>query len=94
MPKSSGAGVVLGALAFLIGFAVVWQIWWLAIAGALGAAIVVIVRSCDDEAEVCLPAGEVEKIEDERYRALAAAARAQPATDGVPANQLLRESPT
>jgi cytochrome o ubiquinol oxidase subunit 1 len=91
MPQNSAAGVVLGALAFLLGFAMVWQIWWLAIACGLGAALTVIVRSSDDEAEYRLPAAEVAKIEDERYRMLAAA-RAQ--TDIVVADPRLRESPT
>jgi cytochrome o ubiquinol oxidase subunit 1 len=93
MPKNSGAGVVLGGLAFLLGFAMVWQIWWLAIACGLGAAITVIVRSWDDEAEYRIPATEVAKIEDERYRMLAAA-RTQSAADGIVAGPRLQESPT
>ena len=32
MPRSTGAGAILGALAFLFGFAMVWHIWWMAIA--------------------------------------------------------------
>ena len=31
MPKNSAVGVVLGGLAFVLGFAMVWQIWWLVI---------------------------------------------------------------
>jgi cytochrome o ubiquinol oxidase subunit 1 len=93
MPKNSSAGVVLGGLAFLLGFAMVWQIWWLAIACGLGAAITVIVRSWDDEAEYRIPATEVAKIEDERYRMLAAA-RTQSTAGGVVAGPRLRESPT
>jgi cytochrome o ubiquinol oxidase subunit 1 len=94
MPENSGAGVVLGGLAFLLGFAMVWQIWWLAIACGLGAALTIIVRSSDDEAEYRLLAAEVAKIEDERYRTLAAAEHAQAAADPVAADPRLRESPT
>ena len=32
MPRNTGAGVILGGLAFVLGFAMVWYIWWLAIA--------------------------------------------------------------
>jgi cytochrome o ubiquinol oxidase subunit I len=92
MPKNSGAGVVLGGLAFLLGFAMVWQIWWLAIVCGLGAALTVIVRGSDDAAEYRLPAAEVAKIEDERYRMLAVATRMQ--ADAVVADPRVRESPT
>ena len=87
------AGVVLGAVAFLLGFAMVWQLWWLAIACGLGAAVTVIVRSWDDEAEYRIPAAEVAKIEDERHRMLAAA-RTQSAADRIVAGPRLQESPT
>src|SRR5262249_29148796 len=93
MPKNSAAGVVLGAVAFVLGFAFVWHIWWLAIASGLAAAIPAIVRSWDDKSEYCLPASEVQRIEDERYRMLAAA-RTQSAADGVVAGQRLQENPT
>ena len=45
MPKSTGAGVVLGVLAFLLGFAMVWHIWWMAIACAVGMWAVIIARA-------------------------------------------------
>lgn len=32
MPKNTGAGAFIGALSFFFGFAVVWTIWWLAVA--------------------------------------------------------------
>ena len=78
MPRSTGAGAILGALAFLFGFAVVWHIWWMAIACAAGIGAVVIARAWNDEAEYCLPASEVEKIENQRYQTLAKATRQEP----------------
>ena len=36
MPSNTGAGVILGGLAFLLGFAMVWHIWWMAIACGVG----------------------------------------------------------
>ena len=81
LPKNTGAGAILGGLAFLIGFGMVWHIWWVVIACALGMWAVIIARACDDDAEYCLPASEVEKIEDRRYQAMASAARSQTANN-------------
>jgi cytochrome o ubiquinol oxidase subunit 1 len=80
MPKNTSAGVILGVLAGLLGFAMIWYIWWMAIAVAVGMWAVIIARAYDDDAEYCLPAGEVEKIEARRYEALASAARTQTAS--------------
>ena len=76
MPKNSGLGPVAGGLALLLGFAVVWHIWWLVGVCALGVGATVILRASDDDTEFCLPASEVEKIEDQRYRAMASDIRA------------------
>jgi cytochrome o ubiquinol oxidase subunit I len=60
---------------------VVWHIWWLAIAAALGLLATVVVRSFSDDPEYVLPAAEVERIENERFHRLAQA----PAEDRVDA---------
>ena len=70
MPKNSMVGVVMGALAFVLGFAVIWYIWWLVIACGLAMWVAMIAKSSDDEAEYVIPAAEVAKIEEARYRAL------------------------
>jgi cytochrome o ubiquinol oxidase subunit 1 len=75
MPKNTAAGVALGALAFLLGFGMIWHMWWLAIVCALGAFAVVIARSFDDHTEYLLPAAEVERLEARRYRSIEPAAR-------------------
>jgi cytochrome o ubiquinol oxidase subunit 1 len=75
LPKNTGAGVILGGLAFVLGFAMVWQIWWLALACGLAMWAVIIARSCNDHGDYRLSADEVKKIEDQRFEALARAAR-------------------
>ena len=70
MPKNSMVGVVMGALAFVLGFAVIWYIWWLVIACGLAMWVAMIAKSSDDEAEYVIRAAEVAKIEEARYRAL------------------------
>jgi cytochrome o ubiquinol oxidase subunit 1 len=92
MPRNTGAGAILGGLAFLLGFALVWHIWWLAIACASSMLAVIVVRTYDDDGEYCLPAGDVEKIEQRRYRALASSARTQTRKDRIFSSQPLPES--
>jgi len=75
MPKNAPHGLILGGLAFLFGFAVIWHIWWLAILAFLGMLVTVIARASDDDIHYVIPAAEVERIENERYRQLAAAGK-------------------
>jgi cytochrome o ubiquinol oxidase subunit 1 len=70
MPKNSPHGFIIGALAFVFGFAMIWHVWWLAILAALGMLFTVIMRSMDDDIHYIIPAAEVERIENERYRQL------------------------
>ncbi len=82
MPKNTGAGFVNGVLAFLLGFAMVWHIWWLAIFCFLAVLTGLIARSWNDDTEETIPAAEVERIENRRFRELAAAVG--PAAIAVP----------
>ena len=70
LPKNTGSGFVIGGTAFLFGFAMVWHIWWLAIMSILTMILAVIIRSFDDDNEGCIPASEIERIENNRFRQL------------------------
>ena len=94
IPRSTGAGVALGVLAFLLGFAMVWHIWWMAIVSAVGMWAVIIARTYNDDTEYRLSAGDVEKIENQRYQALASAARSRNLNAPVLSDQPAPESPT
>ena len=59
-------GIYISGFCFLIGFAMVWHIWWLAIFGLIGSIVCVIIRSFDEETEYVITAAEVAKIEAER----------------------------
>jgi cytochrome o ubiquinol oxidase subunit 1 len=83
LPRNSMFGVACGALAFLFGFAMVWHIWWAAIASAVGIAIAVAVLSSRDESEYRISAGEVEDFENQRYRQMATAPRPQATESAV-----------
>jgi len=71
MPKDSWHGMGLGLITFVFGFSMVWHIWWLAGLGALGLIGVTIARASLDDVHYVIPAAEVERIENERYQAMA-----------------------
>jgi cytochrome o ubiquinol oxidase subunit 1 len=70
LPKSSASGFIIGVLTFVLGFALIWYIWWLAVLSALGILATLIARSLDDDTHTIIPASEIERIEDDRYRIL------------------------
>jgi cytochrome o ubiquinol oxidase subunit 1 len=70
MPNDTAIGLFIGAFTFLLGFALVWYIWWLALLAVLGLFFAVIARALDDRTEYIISAEEVERIEKERYRQL------------------------
>jgi len=63
MPKNTGVGVYIGALSFLLGFALIWYMFWLAILSSLGILACVIARLYEKDVDYDVPAMEVEKIE-------------------------------
>jgi cytochrome o ubiquinol oxidase subunit I len=66
MQRNTGAGVFIGAFSLLLGFAMIWHIWWLAIAGLLGVIITLIVRTSNDDTEYELSVEEIERLESRR----------------------------
>ncbi|MEI4484802.1 cytochrome o ubiquinol oxidase subunit I [Frigidibacter sp. MR17.14] len=71
MPKNTGAGVVLAGFATVFGVAMIWYIWWLAIASFAALVIGAIVHTFNYNRDYHIPANEVEAVEDERTRRLA-----------------------
>lgn len=63
LPPNSAAGFLMGGLAFLLGFAVIWHIWWLAMAALLDIGIVLIMQFSTDEPERQLPAATIQRME-------------------------------
>jgi cytochrome o ubiquinol oxidase subunit 1 len=83
MPRNTSAGFVLGVFAFLFGFAMIWHIWWLAIASAVGVLATVVARSLNDDIEYVITAAEVERTENDRRRLMAGAVTQSPADTGA-----------
>ncbi|MDF2374283.1 MAG: cytochrome o ubiquinol oxidase subunit I [Rhizobiaceae bacterium] len=91
MPKNSAIGILLGGMAFALGFAMVWHIWWLAMACLAGALLLLIIRSSNDDNEFTITAGEVEAIEIQRRYTTHKIATDRPmTTSGLPDGQTMQ----
>jgi cytochrome o ubiquinol oxidase subunit I len=80
MPRNSPTGFICAFFATIMGFALIWHIWWLVIAGALGAYATFVVFAWRDVDETRIPAEVVARI-DRANRA----ARARPQNASVTA---------
>jgi cytochrome o ubiquinol oxidase subunit 1 len=74
MPRNTGAGVILSGLALVLGFAMVWYIWWLAALCFVGLLVVAIGHTFNYNRDYFIPSDEVTRTEDERSRLLAGGA--------------------
>jgi cytochrome o ubiquinol oxidase subunit 1 len=63
MPRNTSAGLVIGGFALVLGFALVWHIWWMAAAGAVGIVVTAIAYSFKLNREYFLSALDVERSE-------------------------------
>jgi len=72
MPRNTGAGFVLAALSTVMGFALVWHIWWLAAASFAAVLIVAIVHTFNYDREYRIPAEQVLRTETARTQLLSA----------------------
>jgi cytochrome o ubiquinol oxidase subunit I len=66
MPRNSPAGFIVAFFAVVLGFSLIWQIWWLAIFGFLAVTIVVLIAGWSVSRERELPSAEVERMERNR----------------------------
>ena len=71
MPKNTSAGIVLAGLSTVFGFAMIWYMWWLAIASFVGIVAYSIFHTFDYGREYHITVDEVTRAEDERTRLLA-----------------------
>lgn len=68
MPRNTSAGIIIGGLAFLFGFGLVWHMWWLAMVAFIGIIVTMILRSLDEDTEYVIAADELAKEETARAR--------------------------
>ena len=70
MPKNSGAGVIIAAFSVVFGFAMIWHIWWMAIAGFVGMIATWIIHSFNDDVDYYVQVDEIERIERQHFENL------------------------
>jgi cytochrome o ubiquinol oxidase subunit 1 len=63
MPRNSPTGFVCAFFATIMGFALIWHIWWMVAAGFLGAFTTFVVFAWRDHDEYVIPAIEVARID-------------------------------
>ncbi len=63
MPRNKAAGFLIGGCAFVLAFAMIWHIWWLAIAALAGVIVTLIRHAFDDDRDYHLGAEEVRRVE-------------------------------
>jgi cytochrome o ubiquinol oxidase subunit 1 len=74
MPKNTAAGVVLAGISTVIGFALIWQIWWLAAVGLVALIGSAIAHSFNQDRDFHIPAEQVARTENVRTELLRNAA--------------------
>ncbi|MGV3655356.1 MAG: cytochrome o ubiquinol oxidase subunit I [Noviherbaspirillum sp.] len=70
MPKNTAAGFIVAALSAVVGFALIWHIWWLASAAFATLVTAVIVHTFNYKRDYYIPAEEVIRTENARTRLL------------------------
>ncbi len=71
MPKNTGAGIIIAMLCTVMGFALVWHIWWLTGLSFVAVLIASIVHTFNYDRDYHIPVEEVEAIETKRTEQLA-----------------------
>ena len=60
MPKSTGVGFMAAVPVSILGFALIWHIWWLAILGLIGGIAVMLYQAWDMDRDEDIPAQTLE----------------------------------
>jgi cytochrome o ubiquinol oxidase subunit 1 len=63
MPVNTPTGFICAFFATVVGFALIWHIWWMAIIGLIGAYATFVVFAWRDHPEYLIPAAEVARID-------------------------------
>jgi len=67
MPSNTWAGVVIGGLSLVMGLAMVWYVWWLAIISTLGMVAAFLIWNFFGQKDYWVPVEQIEAIERERW---------------------------
>ncbi|WP_321961857.1 cytochrome o ubiquinol oxidase subunit I [Paraburkholderia sp. J7] len=67
MPSNTAAGLIIGILSLVLGFAAVWHITWLAVLAFVGIVLTIIIKSFGKNDGYYIPAAKVREIEERRF---------------------------
>ncbi|WP_454716531.1 cytochrome o ubiquinol oxidase subunit I [Caulobacter segnis] len=70
MPANTGAGVILAGISTVLGFALIWHIWWLAAVSFVALIATAVAHTFNFKRDYYIPAEEVVRVEDARTEAL------------------------
>jgi len=68
IPRNTPVGFFMALFSFILGFALIWRIWWLAVVGLIGLAVAGLMQAWRTDGEVHVSAQEVESA-DRAYSA-------------------------
>lgn len=68
VPKNTPIGMYVGGAAFMLGFAIIWHIWWLAFIAVVAIILLVIYRTLQENTERIISAKEVASIEANAWK--------------------------
>ena len=71
MPRNTGAGIILAGFSMVLGFALIWYIWWLAALSFIAMIAVAIGHTFNYKRDYYIPAETVERTEEARSKLLA-----------------------
>jgi cytochrome o ubiquinol oxidase subunit 1 len=71
MPSSTGAGIILSGFATVMGFALIWYIWWLAAASFIALLVGAIYHTFNYKRDFHIPVDDVINTEAGRTKLLA-----------------------
>lgn len=70
MPKNTAAGLVISGISAVIGFALIWHMWWLAGVSFVAMMAAIVIHTFNYKRDYYIPAEEVSKTEAARTRLL------------------------
>ena len=54
VPSNSASGPFIAAAAFIVGFGVIWHMWWLALLGFVAVIVLIVIRTLEEDTETTL----------------------------------------
>jgi len=59
IPKNTASGIYVGLAAFVIGFSIIWHMWWLALVGLIGVVVLIILATLQEDTETIIGVDEI-----------------------------------